>query len=158
MRKPEFLERAGITFRQLDYWARAGYITPEGAETTSSDARSLAPDQVHEVRTLVAEGFTKTEIAERFHVSYGTVRDVVEHRRAYADDRDPSRIAEHANTPKSGHARLWTEAECAVAERMGRLVRAGIEVATAAEIARRPDEQIEIGPGVFVQVAPEVSR
>ena len=153
MRAPEFLERAGITFRQMDYWARNGYIHPEAAEITAGDVLILSHEQVIEIRALFERGFTKPLIAERFNISTTTLGDVLHHRRAYADGRDHRRTPKNLDTPKSGRARIWGEDECAVAERMGRLVRAGIEVATAAQIARQPDQEIQLGPGVFVRVA-----
>jgi DNA-binding transcriptional MerR regulator len=80
------VREAGITYRQLDHWARLGYLRP-----------------------VQAGG--------------------------------------------SGNAREWTRAEVNIARLMGRLVRAGVAVETAALFARASQARSEIAPGVWLEVA-----
>lgn len=49
----EVLQRAGITYRQLDYWCRTGLLKPVEAMPGSGNAREF-PDS--EVRTATALG------------------------------------------------------------------------------------------------------
>jgi len=54
----------------------------------------------------------------------------------------------------SGSPRSWPKAELDVARRMGRLTRAGIPAALAAEIARSGQSRCEIAPGIWIEVTP----
>jgi DNA-binding transcriptional MerR regulator len=56
---------------------------------------------------------------------------------------------EHA-TPGSGIHRVWDDDELAVANRMLRLTNAGIDLNSAAEIARGGPGTYDLGPGVAV--------
>lgn len=53
----------------------------------------------------------------------------------------------------SGSPRVWPKDELGIAQRMGRLTRAGIPAALAAAIARSGDARHEIAPGVWIEVA-----
>lgn len=50
---PEVVESTGITYRQLDYWQRAGYIDFARAASGSGSRRALS---VADVRVLIATG------------------------------------------------------------------------------------------------------
>lgn len=56
------------------------------------------------------------------------------------------------SNPGSGRRRMWHPDEAAVAARMVRLLAAGLSVEAAARVARRPDELLELAPGVQVLV------
>lgn len=56
-------------------------------------------------------------------------------------------------TPGSGVRRTWEPAELRVAERIGRLARAGVALDLAAHIARHPGESAEPVPGVYISVS-----
>ena len=53
--------------------------------------------------------------------------------------------------PGSGHHRTWSDTELQVAERMGRLVRAGLTLHAAHKAARG---QTDLGYGVTVTITP----
>lgn len=55
-------------------------------------------------------------------------------------------------TPGSGHRRYWPEEELEVAGRIARLVKAGVNIRVAAEIARQPGEPVHLDGGVIVTV------
>jgi hypothetical protein len=86
----DIMYEAGITYRQCDFWARAGYLEP-GRQWQGS-------------------------------------------RRG------------------SGSPRVWPKSELEVAQRMGRLTRAGIPVPLAAFIVRESWPRAEIAPGIFIEV------
>lgn len=44
LRAPDVLERTGATYRQLDYWARAGHLPPDDAESATGTARKAIED------------------------------------------------------------------------------------------------------------------
>lgn len=48
----ETARAAGITYRQLDYWTREGYITAKVADPGSGVFRRYLPEQVEQVRVL----------------------------------------------------------------------------------------------------------
>ena len=51
----EVCERAGVTYRQLDNWARRGYVTPSLLEASGcGTARRWAPGDVARVLELAA--------------------------------------------------------------------------------------------------------
>jgi hypothetical protein len=70
LRAPDVLERSGATYRQVDYWARAGYVSPVGRRAPSTTPRAVAdrarrrrtgsgydrfwhPDEVEVIRRMV---------------------------------------------------------------------------------------------------------
>lgn len=48
----EIAKAAGVTYRQLDYWARRGYIIPYNDSFGSGDPRLWALEQIEELRDL----------------------------------------------------------------------------------------------------------
>lgn len=56
-------------------------------------------------------------------------------------------------TPGSGARRVWPPGELEVASRMARLLDAGLSLNAAARVAREPDAEVELAPGVVVRVA-----
>jgi DNA-binding transcriptional MerR regulator len=42
----------GVTFRQLDYWARCGYVAPTGCDRGSGSRRWWAPDDLETAQTV----------------------------------------------------------------------------------------------------------
>lgn len=52
--------RAGLSFRQVDYWVRNGAITPSVAEAAGSGSRRLW--NAHDVRMLTAIGRVTTDL------------------------------------------------------------------------------------------------
>lgn len=50
----EVAEHAGITFRQLDYWTRRGYVTAEQPGRGSGTQRRFTPEQADRVALLAA--------------------------------------------------------------------------------------------------------
>lgn len=58
-------------------------------------------------------------------------------------------------SPGSGHRRTWPGEQLELAERMARLVISlpGVSLSTVAAIARQPDVDVELAPGVTVSVA-----
>lgn len=63
------------------------------------------------------------------------------------------RIHADEPTPGSGHRRTWPDEEIAVAGRIARLIAAGLSLEIAAGVARDPDTDIELQPGVVVRIA-----
>ena len=57
----------------------------------------------------------------------------------------------------SGSPRIWSRAELGVARTMGRLVRAGLPLETAHEIARSGKTRTELAPGVWLELGPALS-
>lgn len=55
-------------------------------------------------------------------------------------------------TPGSGFRRDWSDGELLVAARMGRLVRAGLEVDVAANVARHAWPTLGLGPGITIDI------
>ena len=58
----------------------------------------------------------------------------------------------------SGSPRIWSRAELGVARTMGRLVRAGLPLETAHEIARSGETRAELAPGVWLELGPALSE
>ena len=88
----DIMYEARITYRQLDFWERAGY---------------LKPDRIW-----------------------------------------------RGNKRGSDSPRSWPKAELEVAQKMGKLTRAGIPAALAASVARSGESRTEIAPGIFIEVTP----
>lgn len=57
----------------------------------------------------------------------------------------------------SGSLRLWSRAEAAVIQTMGRLVSAGLPLRDAARIARSGKSRTEIAPNVWLELSPALS-
>lgn len=56
----------GVTYRQLDYWVRKGYLEPENVECGSGHQRLFPPDEFAVALTmahLVRGGFTVDQAA-----------------------------------------------------------------------------------------------
>ena len=49
MTSPQVCRVAGITYRMLDYWVRAGFITPVIAAAGSGSARLFDPSVVNQI-------------------------------------------------------------------------------------------------------------
>lgn len=61
---PDELWDTGVTYRQLDYWTRKGYITPAKPSPGSGVRRVWTPQVVEDVRWLVqASLLTLPEVA-----------------------------------------------------------------------------------------------
>lgn len=58
-------------------------------------------------------------------------------------------------TPGSGKRRYWPKEEIDVAARMVRLIKAGLDVRVAAQVARQPDEPYELAEGVVITIMSE---
>lgn len=53
------LVRSGLTFRQIDFWCKQGYLTPSNGKTGTGNARTFEPDQLRvalRMRDLVGVG------------------------------------------------------------------------------------------------------
>jgi DNA-binding transcriptional MerR regulator len=50
----EMCERAGVTYRQLDNWARKGYVTPAQPAAGCGTQRRWSGDELDRVRELAA--------------------------------------------------------------------------------------------------------
>jgi DNA-binding transcriptional MerR regulator len=63
---PELAKHAGITYRQLDFWVRAGYVTPTGGEGTghARDFSWVQCQMVAWMARLVKAGFKPAAAAE----------------------------------------------------------------------------------------------
>lgn len=151
MRAVEVAKRAGITYRMLDWWVRNGYLRPAAASAEGVPA--LHGDDVRAIRAAHAMGASISALADTWHVSTATIDDAVTGRGAYGTRRVGVVGAARASTPGSGWSRHFTKDECLVAERMGRLVAAGVTPATAEKVARRPGELHIVQPGVYLLVA-----
>jgi hypothetical protein len=67
-------------------------------------------------------------------------------------------LGRHGSAPGSGYSRLWPASEVDVARIMGLLVRAGLAVHVAGDVARvcveRGDERVELAGGVVLILPP----
>lgn len=50
----EVLRALGITYRQLDYWARMGYIHVDGSNAGSGSRRRFTPDDIDRLAVIAA--------------------------------------------------------------------------------------------------------
>jgi DNA-binding transcriptional MerR regulator len=79
---PKVLRRSGISYRQLDYWVRCGYLRPEVAEPGSGRARRWPEEEIEIARTmrrLVDVGLTNAVAADVAR-TYVAERDVIDSR------------------------------------------------------------------------------
>lgn len=53
LRSPEVCARAGCTYRQLDFWTRAGYLKPARAARGHGTQRLYTPDEADIARRMV---------------------------------------------------------------------------------------------------------
>lgn len=152
-------ERTGATYRQLDYWTRAGYITPQEIQKHNkpikvrlspeiikevvADRRSFMP-VMHTVRRL---GISEYAYYKALHQSDATIPNYTKGVSGAAAN-GPSENSTPMS-PGSGYGRGWTEQECHVIGRMVRMVDAGLAPERAA-VAARQTGRVELGPGLLL--------
>lgn len=65
---PEPLKAIGLTYRQVDYWCRRGYLRPSGDGDGSGNPRWWSPDEIAvalRMADLIAEGYRHEVAATR---------------------------------------------------------------------------------------------
>lgn len=70
MNAPELAEHAGVTYRQLDYWVRAGYVKAKPGHQGSGHLREFSYVQSQQcawMARLVKAGFTVDKAAAMAH-------------------------------------------------------------------------------------------
>lgn len=68
----ELIEEVGITYRQLDYWIRSGYVDPKGDHNPGSGNRREFDDtEVEYVRTLALLAKTGMRIESAANLALG---------------------------------------------------------------------------------------
>lgn len=153
----------GVTYRQLDYWTRVGYITPESAVRSGG---APGPTKLtDEVRAAIvkrrAAGQPLKQIARALGVSTTSVSLVLNGPKpsAVAPVGGTSVAVEDVATPGSGRQRRWSGTEVEVIRRMARLTAAGVSPDTAVRVASSPVGSRFVGSCVLITVtADEVGR
>ena len=75
MTGPEAAQLAGITYRQLDYWARCGWVTPSAVDDGSSRRRRYRPAEVVRLALLGHLGRSGVDVRAASRHLQGLVLD-----------------------------------------------------------------------------------